>query len=66
MYKSCDTNSYNIRGKRVGSMIACQTNKQKALISAEQLSGSIENIDKIINCVTRLCHEVRPIVQIMI
>ena len=50
--------------KRVGSMIAsCQTNKQKALISAEQLSGSIENIDKIINCVICLCHEVRPIVR---
>ena len=50
--------------KRVGAMIAsCQTNKQKALIAAEQLGGSLEKIDTIVECITCLCHEVRPILR---
>ena len=50
--------------KRVGSMfVSCQTMKQKALVAAENLGGSVEKIDSIIECVTRLCHDVRPIVR---
>ena len=37
--------------------------KQKALVAAENLGGSVEKIDSIIECVTRLCHDVRPIVR---
>ena len=48
---------------KVSSMfVSCQC-KQKALVAAENLGGSIEKIDSIIECVTRMCHDVRPIVR---